>query len=150
MRTVPGALLLVMGATLATSPAEDGPPRLKRSESFLGIHFDFHAGPDCTSVGANVDREMIEYILDTVKPDYVQTDSKGHPGYSSYPTRVGNPAPGFVRDPLRIWRDVTAERGVALYVHYSGVRDERAVELHPEWARITEEGKPDARATSPI
>lgn len=90
------------------------PPRLKRSESFLGVHFDFHAGDDCTEVGRNVKQEMVAYILDTVKPHYGLCDCKRHPDRSSYPTKVGNQAPGFVVDPLRIWRQVTAERGVAL------------------------------------
>ena len=122
--------------------------RLKRADSFLGIHFDFHAGPDCDRIGARTDRQMIESILDSIKPDYVQIDCKGHPGYSSYPTKVGNPAPGFVGDPLKIWRQVTAEHGVALYMHYSGVIDARAVERHPEWARINEMGEADKRLTS--
>ncbi|MBN1996592.1 hypothetical protein JW935_03500, partial [candidate division KSB1 bacterium] len=99
-------------------------------------------------IGQNVDREMVEYILDMVKPDYVQCDCKGHAGFSSYPTKVGNQAPGFIRDPLKIWRQVTAERGVSLYVHYSGVWDAKAVEKFPEWARINEQGRPDKRLTS--
>lgn len=33
----------------------------------------------------------------------------------------GNPALGFVRDQLRIWRQVTARGGVALSLHHSGV-----------------------------
>ena len=111
------------------------PPRLKRAESFLGIHFDFHAGPDCTEIGKNTTREMIENIIDQVHPDYLQIDCKGHRGLSSYPTKVGNPAPGFVGDPLRLWRQVTAERGVALYMHYSGVWDSEAIRRHPDWAR---------------
>ncbi len=124
------------------------PQLLRRAESFLGIHFDFHAGDDCTDIGRHVDREMVEYIVDTVKPDYVQCDCKGHPGRSSYPTRVGNPAPGFVVDPLRIWREVTAAKGVALYVHYSGVWDEKAVALHPEWACVNAAGQASAQKTS--
>jgi len=91
---------------------EDYPERLKRSESFLGIHFDFHAGEDSKEVGKNTNREMIEYIIDMVQPDYIQCDAKGHPGYSSYPTIVGNQAPGIIHDPLKIWREVTAEKGV--------------------------------------
>lgn len=87
------------------------PPRHKRSESFLGLHFDFHAGPDCREVGKNTTPEMVAAILDKVGPGYLQIDCKGHPGYSSYPTKVGNPVPGFVGDPLRVWRQVTAERG---------------------------------------
>ena len=80
---------------------------LRRDESFLGVHFDFHAGYDCTEIGKTVTPEMIERVIEQVHPDYLQCDCKGHPGISSYPTKVGNPAPGFVRDQLRIWRDVT-------------------------------------------
>ena len=124
------------------------PPRLKRADSFLGIHFDFHAGLDCTEVGKNTTRAMVEAIVDQVHPDYLQIDCKGHPGISSYPTKVGHPAPGFVGDPLKIWRQVTAERGVSLFMHYSGVLDYAAVNQHPEWARVTEAGKPDGGAAS--
>jgi len=124
------------------------PRRLKRSESFLGIHFDCHMSERCTQVGKNVTRRMVEKIIDQVKPDYIQCDCKGHRGLTSYPTRVGYAAPGFVRDQLRIWRQVTARRGVALYMHYSGVWDTEAVRRHPSWARIDENGKRDKRITS--
>lgn len=124
------------------------PPRLKRADSFLGIHFDFHAGEDCKEVGKNTTPEMVEKIIDLVQPDYLQTDCKGHPGVSSYPTQVGHPVPGFVGDPLRVWRDVTARRGVALYMHYSGVWDSHAVATHPEWAVVNADGKPSDRITS--
>ncbi|MHC4395062.1 MAG: alpha-amylase family protein [Planctomycetota bacterium] len=124
------------------------PPRMKRADSFLGVHFDFHAGEDCNRVGQRTTSEMVELVIDKVRPDYIQIDCKGHNGYSSYPTRVGNPAPGFVGDPLRIWRDVTRRRGVALYMHYSGVWDFHAVKTHPEWAAVNADGTPSNRATS--
>jgi hypothetical protein len=126
------------------------PKRLKRSEAFLGMHFDFHASDDCKEIGKNTTRGMIEGILDQVKPDYLQIDCKGHRGLSSYPTKVGNPAPGFVGDPLRLWRQVTAERGVSLYMHYSGVWDSEAIKRHPDWAVINADGKRDTNATSPF
>jgi len=126
----------------------DEPTRKTRAESFLGIHFDFHAGADCDRVGQRTTREMVQLVIDKVKPDYVQIDCKGHRGYSSYPTKVGNQAPGFVGDPLRIWRDVTLENGIALYMHYSGVWDDRAVELKPKWAAVNSAGKSYDRATS--
>ncbi len=124
------------------------PRRLRRSESFLGIHFDLHVGDDCTQVGKNVTRKMVEKIIDQVEPDYIQCDCKGHRGLTSYPTKVGSPAPGFVRDQLKIWREVTARRGVALYMHYSGVLDGEAIRLHPSWAAVDAEGKREKRATS--
>jgi hypothetical protein len=120
---------------------------LKRADSFLGIHFDFHAGPDCKEVGKNTTPAMIDNIIDVVHPDYLQIDCKGHPGYSSYPTKVGKQAPGIIGDPLRVWRDVTARRGVALYMHYSGVYEKQAV-LKPGWAAINAQGKPSNMATS--
>lgn len=124
------------------------PRRLRRSESFFGLHFDLHARDTDNRMGENVTRRMLENIIEKVKPDYIQCDCKGHPGISSYPTKVGNPAPGFVRDPLRIWRDVTAQRGVALYMHYSGVWDNAAVKRNPDWARVDQNGNVDGRLTS--
>jgi len=124
------------------------PPRLRREDSFLGIHFDFHAREDCTAVGSNTTPAMVAHMLDLVRPDYIQIDCKGHPGFSSYPTKVGNPVPGFVGDPLRVWRRVTAEKGVALFMHYSGVWDSAAVAKHPEWAAVGADGKPSTKATS--
>ncbi|WP_286850738.1 alpha-amylase family protein [Proteiniphilum sp. UBA5480] len=124
------------------------PERLRRDQSFFGVHFDFHAGSDCHEVGKNTTPEMVQTIINKIQPDYIQTDCKGHAGYSSYPTNVGNPAPGFFGDPLHIWRDVTARNGVALYMHYSGVWDTRAIEIHPEWAAIHADGTRDKDKTS--
>lgn len=124
------------------------PARLRRKDSFLGVHFDFHARKDCTEIGKNVTPEMVEYIIETVKPDYIQCDCKGHDGFSSYPTKVAYPAPGFKKDQLRIWRDVTAKHGVALYMHYSGVWDTEALKHHPEWACVDKDGNRDRQMTS--
>jgi hypothetical protein len=139
-RALPGAELAARGAAQ--------PRRLRRSECFLGLHFDFHAGPDCTEIGRRTTRGMIETIIGEVRPDYIQIDCKGHRGLSSYPTKVGHPAPGFVGDQLRLWREVTAQHGVSLFLHYSGVADDEAIIRHPEWATVNADGKPDARATS--
>ncbi len=140
------ALLLIACLAASSLPAQN-PPRLKRADSFLGVHFDFHAGANDKEVGKNTTPAMINRIIDLVRPDYLQIDCKGHPGYSSYPTKVGNPVPGFVGDPLRIWREVTAARGVGLFMHYSGVYDVHAIKT-PGWGALNADGKPNARATS--
>lgn len=138
----------LVAASVAQPAPPPQPPRLERAESFLGIHFDFHAGPADKEIGRNTTPAMVDRIIDLVRPDYLQIDCKGHAGYSSYPTKVGQPAPGFVGDPLRVWREATAARGVALYLHYSGVWDGHAVKTHPDWAALTAEGKPSERAIS--
>lgn len=124
------------------------PPRLSRADSFFGLHLDFHCGLTDQNVGANTTPEMVNAIIDQIHPDYIQIDCKGHPGISSYPTRVGNPCPNIAGDPLRVWRDTTAARGVSLYMHYSGVWDTQACTLHPEWAAIDAAGKPSGEKTS--
>lgn len=130
-----------------TGPAQD-PPRLKRADSFLGIHLDFHASLADKDIGKNTTPEMVNTLLDIVKPDYIQIDCKGHSGCSSYPTKVGNHGNSFVGDPLKVWRKVTAERGVALYMHYSGVWDSLAVQKHPNWAVRDVQGTTSDRITS--
>lgn len=148
-RDVVSLFMAAMFACLVADACQAAdPPRMKRADAFLGIHFDFHAGDDCNRVGERTTPEMVNLVIDKVKPDYIQIDCKGHRGYSSYPTKVGNPAPGFVGDPLKIWREVTRQRGIALFMHYSGVWDYHAVATHPEWAAINAKGEPNSKATS--
>jgi len=122
----------------------------KRSEGYFGLHFDFHATADCTEVGKTVTEEMIREVVEAVRPDFIQCDCKGAEGYSSYPTKVGNPAPGFVKDQLRIWRKVTKEVGIPLIMHYTGLKNARTVALHPEWAIVHADGSRDTTLVSPF
>ena len=124
------------------------PERKSRRDSFFGLHFDLHPKKTDTALGADITEDMISNLLERVKPDYVQYDCKGHPGYAGYPTEVGTPSPGIEKDSLAIWRDVTRRHGVALFIHYSGVWDMVAAQTHPEWARIDPEGEPDPKITS--
>lgn len=117
------AAVLVLPAAL---PAADRASRDGPADEFFGLHFDFHARPIDRGIGQHTTRAMIEAIIDAARPDFTQIDCKGHFGIASYPTHVGYPAPEIVGDPLRMWREVTAERGVALYMHFSGVADDEA------------------------
>ena len=147
LATLWGFLFLsATGSGALTDKRLDRP--LRRSESFFGLHFDLHPNQTDTELGADLDEENIERLLTRVKPDYVQYDCKGHPGYAGYPTRVGWTSPGIIRDSLALWRQKTREHGIALFVHYSGVWDSKAIEEHPEWARIDAAGKHDPNATS--
>lgn len=115
----------------------------KRENFVFGVHFDYHAHADERNLCADADPAGIEDFLTRVKPDYVQVDTKGHPGISTYPTKVGRRgdlAPDF--DYLRMWRELTAKHGVALYAHHSSIYEEAAVEDHPEWAQVNELGEP--------
>jgi hypothetical protein len=139
---------LLASATLAPAVrAQTHPPRKRRADSFFGIHFDLHPQATDTELGKDLSRENIEAFLDAVRPDYVQYDCKGHAGWLGYPSKVSPSAP-LVQDSLALWRAVTRERGVALYIHFSGVWDSLAVSEKPEWARLNAEGARDDRQTS--
>ncbi len=122
--------------------------RLSRRETFFGLHFDLHPGKGDTQLGEHITEDMIANLLEKVQPDFVQYDCKGHAGYTGYPTKVGWASPGIKKDSLEIWRKVTKQYGVGLFIHYSGVWDSVAVENHPEWACINADGTPDKNATS--
>jgi hypothetical protein len=119
-----------------------------RKDAFFGLHFDLHPQKTDTSLGADITEENISVLLDRVRPDYIQYDCKGHAGYAGYPTHIGWPSPGIVKDSLAVWRKATEERGVGLFIHYSGVWDSKAIEEHPEWALLDAQGKRDPNATS--
>jgi hypothetical protein len=93
-----GICLLFILFYLPTSAQE----KLRRSDSFFGWHFDFHATEVDKNLGENFDTELLDHFLRQTKPDYIQIDSKGHPGFSSYPTKVGYSADSFVKDPIRL------------------------------------------------
>jgi hypothetical protein len=117
-------------------------------DAFFGLHYDLHPNAGDTELGRLTTYEHIRAMLEKVQPDFVQYDCKGHPGYTGYPAEVGSPSPGIVNDALKIWRDVTRDMGIPLSIHYSGVWDSRAIELHPEWARIDAAGNRDRNYTS--
>lgn len=117
-------------------------------DRFAGLHFDFHANLNDSAIGKTFTAAMIDSFLTICKPDFIQVDCKGHPGISSYPTTVGTPAPAIEKDIMKIWRAETSRHHVGLYVHYSGILDQRAVELHRAWARQDANGDYNKTATS--
>lgn len=119
-------------------------------EAFFGLHYDLHPNANDKDLGRETTYEHIRAELEKVHPDFVQYDCKGHPGWAGYPTKVGSPSPGIVNDALKVWRQVTRDMGIPLSIHYSGVWDTRALELHPEWARENSEGKRHANYTCPL
>lgn len=112
----------------------------KRKESFWGLHFDFHATPNDGVQGKDLKEEDIRRICHLLKPDFIQIDCKGHPGWTSYPSKLGNAMPEFALDPLKLWRKVTREENIALYMHYSGVYDVKYCSEHPEERVVMADG----------
>ncbi|MFA9479081.1 hypothetical protein ACERK3_12385 [Phycisphaerales bacterium AB-hyl4] len=106
----------------------------RRADCFFGLHFDHHAKRDDTILNERVSEQQVRRIIELTRCDYIQHDCKGHPGIAGYPDSQAGVSPsGLTADALAIYRNVTAELGVNLYVHFSGVWDNQAVEEHPQW-----------------
>lgn len=129
------------------SPEESQTASNWHEDVFFGIHYDLHAKAEDTELGRELTPEHLRERLQRIRPDWIQCDCKGHPGYTSWPTEVGSTSPGVVKDSMRIHRDVTAELGIRLGMHYSGVIDQRAIELHPEWGAVNAAGEASPRST---
>ena len=148
-RRTPSTALVWAGILLGLTIGSPGMAAENWHENaFFGLHYDLHPNAGDTELGRETTYEHIRAMLDKVQPDFVQYDCKGHAGYCGYPSKVGSPSPGIVNDALKVWREVTRDMGIPLSIHYSGVWDSRAIELHPEWARKKENGDPDRNNTS--
>jgi len=143
-------LLLLFGVTNFSLYAQSfkNPHKLRRADCFFGIHFDLHASEDITDAGKTLTPEMVDTFLTLVRPDFIQIDCKGHPGISSYPTKAGYHVRGFEKEPLKLFREVTARNKVALFMHYSGVLDAKVVKEHPDWALIKSNGEASTEKAS--
>ena len=143
-------ILILLGFTsiISTAQTAKSPHKLRRADCFFGIHFDLHASEDITDAGKTLTPDMVDTFLTKVRPDFIQIDCKGHPGISSYPTKAGSHVKGFQKDPLKLFREVTAKYNVALFMHYSGVWDGKAVKDHPDWAIVNAKGEVSKEKTS--
>ncbi len=109
---------------------------------YFGFHHDLHATPGDNAIGTRSD-DLAE-MLRLAGVEFVQTDSKGHPGYTSWHSRTpgASVAPGLVHDALALWRAATRQLGVPLHAHYSGIWDAAAGAQHPEWRLLAADGQP--------
>ena len=112
----------------------------KRAGAYFGLHFDFHAHENAVEIGSMTKAENIAKYLDEVKPDYIQVDTKGHYGLASFDSEYGDVAPGLSVDHLKIIREETEKRGIALIAHHSS-SDAKICKTHPEWANLHRNGE---------
>jgi hypothetical protein len=82
------------------------PKSIPRRDGYFGIHLGLHPSREDTALGLDVTEDAVRDFLRRVRPDYVQYDCVGVPGYAGYPTKVGWPAPGIVNDSLAVWREM--------------------------------------------
>ncbi|MBO4344847.1 MAG: alpha-L-fucosidase [Victivallales bacterium] len=105
--------------------------------SCFGYHADIHLWPEEMDAGAHALPDELEESLRIVTPDWVQVDSKGHPGVTSYFSKVPDATVGNLKhDAVAAWREATDRLGLPLICHYSGYIDLAATLKHPEWRAV--------------
>ena len=111
---------------------------------YFGLHYDFHAGAHDTAIGTESDPSALQRWLRLARPDFVQTDCKGHAGYTSWLSRIreASVSPGVVADSMAQWREATRRLGLPLHCHYSGIWDKAAGARHPDWCTQAADGQP--------
>jgi hypothetical protein len=109
---------------------------------YFGLHYDLHANANDTDLGTKADPEILIPLLNLMRPQWVQTDCKGHAGYTSWFSQVpdASVSPGTVKDAMMGWRAATRELGIPLHCHYSGIWDQAAGAKHPEWCVVQADG----------
>jgi hypothetical protein len=102
---------------------------------YFGLHYDLHANEKDRELGTRCGKKELIPMLKLMNPDFVQTDCKGHPGYTSWFSKVeyASIPSGLKKDALKQWRVATRELGLPLHCHYSGVWDSAAGKKYPNW-----------------
>jgi len=139
-------------ADAATPPATTGPGsggttyrgKWHDKKRCFGFHHDLHVSPSDRDIGTRCSPEELVPMLRLTGADFIQTDSKGHSGLTSWFSKTpgASVGPGVVKDALAGWRAATKALGLPLHAHYSGIYDCSAATKHPEWCIRTKDGKP--------
>ncbi|MHB1357840.1 MAG: hypothetical protein ACYCZF_17865, partial [Anaerolineae bacterium] len=119
----------------------------------FGLHYDLHAGPKDTDIGAHVKLEELTPDLGLMAPQWIQTDCKGGPGMTSWPSKTpgATTCPGLQGDALRGWVQAAHKLGVPIHGHYMGLDDDAAWEKNPSWRLVPNPSapNPDCRQLCP-
>ncbi len=101
----------------------------------FGLHYDLHANAADTTLGTRCDADALTAAFERMGAEFVQTDCKGHPGYTSWFSEVEHASvpDGLTHDALACWREATRRLGLPLHCHYSGIWDGAAAAKNPHW-----------------
>ena len=111
---------------------------LHYATSCFGYHTDLHLWMGDMGAGDHALPDELEKSLRIVNPDWVQVDSKGHPGVASFFSKVPDATvcDTLSHDAVAAWREAANRLNLPLICHYSGFIDLAAARKHPEWRAV--------------
>lgn len=114
---------------------------------YFGFHKDIHVMAADTYLGQNLEVDELVRQLKLTGADFVQTDSKGHPGLNSWHSETPAASVGPIhQDILKVWRAATKKLGLPLHAHYSGIYEVAAGKKFPDWTVKGADGQPVIQA----
>lgn len=131
--------------------AANSHPRWHGDTVYFGLHYDLHASDEDIDLGASANPEQLVPALRLMNPDFVQTDSKGVFGQTSWPSKTpgATVSKGVVEDALAGWAAAAKQVRIPLHVHYCAAWDIAAARKFTEWCAVDRDGQPiDGRQDS--
>ena len=105
------------------------------------LHLDHHTLDDW-NVGWEADYNETERLLRIANPDVIQIHTKGNPGWTTYPSKVGFTPPKLKVDVIDVWSRIARNNGFIFSAYYNIGRDGEIMKRKPEWNRIDVNGQP--------
>ncbi len=108
------------------------------------VHLDFHTSGDIPDIGKRFDKKQFQEALRLGNVNHINIFSKGHHGWSYYPTKLGKMHPNLDFDLLGAQLEACHEIGVKAPFYYTIGWSERNAEENPEWTIRDEDGSINA------
>jgi hypothetical protein len=132
-------LVILLLNLVASASGQDKKELSWYEKSFYLLHLDHHTRKD-QPVGKDADFNETLRILRLSNPDVIQIHAKGSPGYTTYPSKVGNVPDHLYRDVMRVWKDLSVKMHIPFSAYYNLGRDVYLMEHRPEFNRVQADG----------
>lgn len=108
------------------------------------VHLDFHTSEHIPDIGNRFDKKQFQEALKIGKVNHINIFSKGHHGWSYYPTQVGKVHPNLGFDLLGQQLAACHEIGVKAPFYFTIGWSTNDAEEHPEWLIRNKDGSINA------
>jgi len=97
------------------------------------VHLDFHTSEFIPDIGKRFDKKQFQEALKIGKVNQINIFSKGHHGWSYYPTKVGTMHPNLDFDLLGAQIEACHEMDMKCPIYFTVGWSVKDAEDHPEW-----------------
>lgn len=105
------------------------------------LFYDFHTSPNHPGVGSKFDAEALTERFLQCGVDYVTFHARCNMGMAYYNTKLGIKHPSLEKDLFGELAFACQRKNIALGAYFNGGLSRMEALLHPDWARISPEGK---------